>query len=565
MMKKIGIDLGTSNSLVSFWNGEQSELIPNQFGEYLTPSAVGINEKKEIVVGSIAKERQFTHPHKTATTFKRFIGTEKKYTLGDKEFSSTELSALILKSLKQDAENFFGEPCSEAIISVPAYFNNIQREATKQAAQLAGLNVQQLVSEPTAAAVAYGLHREDDQTIIVIDLGGGTFDVSLLELFEGILQVEAIAGDNQLGGEDFTRILMLDFLQQNSLEKLVLTTQEQALLYSKMEHVKLALSIHEAVKIEITLKDTIYRYSTDIKKYEQLCEKLLGRIRRPIIRAIHDANKTLTEIDRVVLVGGATKSPMIRNFIGKLLKIFPYTKLAPDETVAYGVGIQASMKSDLMLKDEMILTDVCAHTLGVDSMSKNIHGEWIDGIFSPIIERNTSIPVSKQRTYYTVIDNQKEIVFPIYQGENPRSSDNLKIGEISMKLPQKSAGYPIDIRFTYDQNGLLEVIVKDAAANSEKRLVIEENPGSLTSEEIDSALEKLAGLKIHPKNRSENQLIIARLERLYMEFIGERRNYIQHLLIQFKALLDEQDEKLLEEQLVEYNQIIMTLEQELLL
>lgn len=562
-MTAIGIDLGTSNSLICFWDGEKSVVIPSQHGNHLVPSVVGIDDDGEVLVGEVAKERLITHPEKTAATFKRFMGTDKVYQLGTHTFSPIELSALVLRTLKQNAELYLKEPCTEAIISVPAYFNNAQREATLEAAKLAGLTVSSLISEPTAAAVAYGLHQED-QTILVVDLGGGTFDVSLLELFDGIMQVEAISGDNQLGGEDFTQVLILDFTIKNGLLDTSLTPVEQALLYRKMEQLKLLLGKQAFASIAITIHDVDYTYEVTVSEYEKLCQPLLNRLKMPIIRVLNDGHLKLADIDHVILVGGATKGTIVRNYFAKLLKTMPYTLLEPDETVAYGVGIQASLKEGNILKEEMILTDVCGHSMGVESM-REISESLEDGWFTPIIERNTTIPVSKEETFYSIHEQQTRMRFHVYQGESPKTSDNLKIGELVIEIPSGKKDYPINCRFTYDTNGLLEIIVTDEQTGKSEKAIIEDSPGTLTPAEITASLAKLEKLKVHPKDRAENRLVIARLERLYAEHTGAKRQYIQELLMNFQTILNKQDEILTKRTLVEYTNIVNQLESELLL
>ncbi|MFD2307632.1 molecular chaperone HscC [Enterococcus termitis] len=536
----IGIDLGTSNSLVSYWDGQAVQLIKNHFGEVLTPSVVGIDDNGEILIGAIAKERMISHPQFTAATFKRFMGTDKCYDLGQHSFTPVELSSLILRSLKEDAEAFLKQSCDEVVISVPAYFNSIQREATVEAAKLAGLSVQNLISEPTAAAIAYGFHKEIDQSILVVDLGGGTFDVSLLEMFEGVMQVEAIAGDNHLGGEDFTQVIVRDYLQKNKLTGIVLSASAQSVLYQKAEQLKHALTTQETASFELLWEEQTYTYHLSQEGYKELCEPLLAKMRQPISRVLNDGRISIQEIDQVILIGGATKNPIVRNYFARLLKTIPYTQINPDEAVGRGAGIQGALKQDRSMVSEMILTDVCGHTLGVESVNQT-RDAYIEGVFSPIIERNTTIPVSKVKTFYTLRDNQNCVQFPIYQGENPMVKDNLKIGELEINIPPAPENTPIDCRFTYDSNGLLEVLVTDQNGRSEQ-LIIESSPGKLTKQQMQDSLKKLNALKIHPKDRAENRLLLARLERLYAETIGVQREQIQALLFHFRNVLEKQDE-----------------------
>lgn len=536
----IGIDLGTSNSVVSYWDGEQIQLIPNRFGKVLTPSVVGVDDDGKILVGEIAKERLISHPQLTAAAFKRFMGTSKQYKLEKHVFSPTELSSLVLKTLKEDAESHLGEPCTEAVISVPAYFNNIEREATIEAAKLAGLTVQSLVSEPTAAALAYGLHKEIDQSILVIDLGGGTFDVSLLEMFSGVMQVEAISGDNQLGGEDFTQVIIHDCLRKNNLAGELLSAELQAVIYKKAERLKLDLSVEEKSKFSFERDQTLFHYELTVNEYEQLCLPLLKRMRQPIGRVLSDGRIDSKSIDQMILIGGATKNPLIKNYFSRLMKIIPYTQINPDEAVGRGAGIQAALKTQKEMVNELMMTDVCAHSLGVEVVSQGPSG-YIPGVFEPIIERNTTIPVSKIKTFWTLKDNQEKVTISVYQGEHPMVKNNLQIGELSINLPPKPADSPVDCRFTYDSNGVLEVIVTDMEGNS-NQLIIESHPGKLTEEQLQESLNKMEKLKIHPRDRAENRLLLAKLERAYTEALGEKRQYIQHLIIEFQQTLDKQDD-----------------------
>ncbi|WP_236674794.1 molecular chaperone HscC [Enterococcus sp. BWR-S5] len=536
----IGIDLGTSNSVVSFWDGDQIKLIPNRFGKVLTPSVVGVDDDGKILIGEIAKERLISHPQLTAAAFKRFMGTQKQYQLEAHSFSPTELSSLVLKSLKEDAEEYLKKPCTEAVISVPAYFNNIEREATIEAAKLAGLDVQNLVSEPTAAALAYGLHKDVDQSILVIDLGGGTFDVSLLEMFSGVMQVEAISGDNQLGGEDFTQVIIQDCLRKNDLAEQLLSAETQAVIYKKAERLKIELSSKEKSSFSFENEQAVFDYELTVQDYEQLCLPLLKRMRQPIGRVLNDGRIDSKSIDQMILIGGATKNPSIKNYFSRLMKIIPYTQINPDEAVGQGAGIQAALKTQQEMVNELMMTDVCAHSLGVDVVSQGPNG-FITGVFEPIIERNTTIPVSKIKTFLTLKDNQKEVLFSVYQGEHPMVKNNLKIGELALKLPPRPADTPVDCRFTYDSNGVLEVIVTDVEGN-ENQLIIESHPGKLNAEQLQESLQKMEDLKIHPRDRAENRLLLAKLERAYTEALGDKRQYIQRLILEFQQTLEQQDD-----------------------
>ncbi|WP_317951273.1 molecular chaperone HscC, partial [Rossellomorea marisflavi] len=308
-MTTIGIDLGTSNSLVSYWTEDGPALIPNVLGSHLTPSIISVDESGEILVGQVAKERLITHPQLTVAAFKRHMGTQKAYKLGTYTLSPVELSSFVLQSLKRDAESHLGEDVSKAVISVPAYFNDKQRKATKQAAEMAGMQVERLISEPTAAAIAYGFHQEEEDTkFLVFDLGGGTFDVSILELFEGVMEVKSVAGDNFLGGEDFTSILMNAFLQSEGLKAEELDSQKLSILFKQAEECKKALSGNgQSCTMTLKASGRVREMEVDRKRFEKLCQPLMLKLRKPIERALRDADLMVDEIDAIILIGGATR------------------------------------------------------------------------------------------------------------------------------------------------------------------------------------------------------------------------------------------------------------------
>lgn len=542
-VKVVGIDLGTSNSGIGYWNGNQVEVIPNGNGESLTPSIISIDEDGTILVGIIAKERLISHPEKTVSVFKRFMGTEKNFVLGPFKFSSVELSALLLKSLKADAERFFSEKCGKAIISVPAYFNNQQRKATLDAAKIAGLEVESLISEPTAAALAYGVHHQkEDSKFAIVDIGGGTFDVSILEMFEGVIQVLAIAGDNFLGGENFTEVILTNFLHIHSLKKEAISATDWKRLYKKSESLKEQLSLSNENEFSIKLNQQTYSYSLSQQQYEKLCGPLFQKLKLPMSRALRDAKLAPKSIDKVILVGGVTKMENIRNYMAKFWGKFPYLSIEPDKAIVIGASIQASLERYDESLSELVLSDVCGFTLGIE-VSKIINNRYESGFFSPIIDRNTTIPVSRVETYQTTHSNQKEMRIEIYQGESRLIENNLKIGFLEIKLPSHMSEYQsVDVRFTYDKSGLLEVIVTTEDKKTQK-LVIENNSmGSMTESDIQERLKKLNKLKIHPRERSENRLLLARADRIYEESTGVERLLIESQVSKFETVLLSQDD-----------------------
>lgn len=543
-MAKIGIDLGTTNSLAAYFTDDGPKIIPNAFGENLTPSIVSIDENGEILVGKIAKERLITHPELTAATFKRYMGTDKVYRLGEYVFSPEDLSSFVVKSLKEDAEAFLKEEISEAVISVPAYFNDSQRKATKHAAELAGLKVERLISEPTAAAISYGIHlRDADTKFLVFDLGGGTFDVSILEMFEGIMEVKSIAGDNFLGGEDFTNLLISYFLENQKIDADSLDKKEHSAIYKQAEFCKIDISNNNIGKMKFIKDDETYERQITKNEFEKLANYLLTRLRLPIERALRDASLTPEELDAVILIGGATRMPFIKSVVSKMFGKLPYSNINPDEAVALGAAVQVALKERNKKLEEIILTDVCPYTLGVEIVHQVDKGRFEAGHFLPIIERNTLIPVSKVERLCTTYDGQAGINVTIYQGESRLVKNNIKLGNIEIKLPPAPAGrQQIDVRYTYDINGILEVEVTAVETGVKERAVIQENPGSMTEEEVEKRLEALKSIKIHPRERAENRYLIARAERLYEESLGEKRAYISMAIDKFESVLEKQNE-----------------------
>ncbi|MDU5946911.1 MAG: molecular chaperone HscC, partial [Paenibacillus macerans] len=327
-MAKIGIDLGTSNSLAAYWTEHGPVIIPNSLGKRLTPSVVSLDDNNEVLVGQIAKERMITHPHLTASTFKRYMGTDKTYQLGEHPFSPEDLSSFILRALKEDAEAYLGEAVEEAVISVPAYFNDAQRKATLRAAALAGLHVERLISEPTAAAISYGLHQQESDTrFLVFDLGGGTFDVSVLELFEGVMQVQSIAGDNYLGGEDFTGLLLSHFVETHGIDYANLPTKEKTALIKQAELCKLVLGNENAGEMVFMREGQTLQLTVNRSQFEQLAAQLLLRLRNPIERALRDASLTPQDLDAVILIGGATRMPIIKSIVSKMFGRLPFSQI----------------------------------------------------------------------------------------------------------------------------------------------------------------------------------------------------------------------------------------------
>lgn len=483
-------------------------------------------------------------PDLTASLFKRSMGTEKAFVLGDRTFRAEELSSFILRALKEDAESYLGETVSEAIISVPAYFNDIQRKATKRAGELAGLTVERIINEPTAAAIAYGLQERADHTrFLVFDLGGGTFDISILERYGSIMEVRAIAGDNFIGGEDFTRVLMGMMLHKNKIEEADLTEKERLHVMRQAEICKLGFSDGQQSKMKCTIDGAIYEENFSLDEYEQNCQILLARIRKPVERSLKDANVRLADIDEIVLVGGATKLPIVRGFAGRIFGRIPGTRIDPDEAVAVGAAVQCAMKERNEAVREVVLTEVCPYTLGTSVVVQRMGNMAESGHFLPIIERNTVIPVSRTERLYTAGDYQRKITVDILQGESRFAKNNLLLGEITVPVAAKKAGEEsIDVTYTYDINSLLEVMVKVNSTGVTKKMIIQKEGSQLTEEEAQQRMEELNYLKIHPRDQEENKLLILRGDRLYEEATGDLRRQLGAILSDFEAILDRQEE-----------------------
>ncbi|QRS14050.1 molecular chaperone HscC [Klebsiella oxytoca] len=540
----IGIDLGTTNSLAAVWQEGKAVLIPNALGKFLTPSVVSIDDDGMVLVGEAARDLQLTRPASCAANFKRIMGTSQTMMLGKQAWRAEELSSLVLRQLKEDAENFLGEPVTEAVISVPAWFSDVQRKATKIAAGMAGLTISRLINEPTAAALAYGLHnQEDEHQFLVFDLGGGTFDVSILELFDNIMEVRASAGDNFLGGEDIVDILIEAFrLQQQfpqQIEWREPTLQRQ--LRVEAERVKRVLSLRETAIFSAEIEGECYQWEITEAYFQLLLGSFFARIRAPLEMAIRDARLDIAQLDQVVLVGGTTRMPLIRKLVTQLFGRLPAMHLNPDEVIAQGAAIQASLRMHKRELEDVVVTDVCPYTLGVD-VSRSLGHTRESGYFAPIIERNRSIPCSRMRDCYTIRDDQTHVDFKIYQGESRMVEDNIFLAEMSIAVPPKPAGeVKIEVRFTYDINGLLEVDIHVPSTGNRSSLLIEQHPGTLTEEQIQQSRAKLRALKIHPRDEQANLALMARLDHLYQLSLGETREWIGDCSLRFRSLLESQE------------------------
>ena len=528
----LGIDLGTTNSLIAVWQDGQARLIPNALGDVLTPSVISLDEDDTILVGKAARARLTTHPDRSAAAFKRFMGSDKQIELGSRQFSPEELSALVLGSLKQDAEAFLGHPVSEAVISVPAYFSDEQRKRTLFAAELAGLSVTRLINEPTAAAMAYGLHEQKFERTLIFDLGGGTFDVTVLEYALPLIEVHASTGDNFLGGEDFTAALLQACLKAWQLTPTMVDAQGMASLGDALEQLKCKLG-EGTQHLSWRHADKTFEWSLDEAAAVKIWEPLLGRLRAPIEQALRDARLKPRDLDSLVLVGGATRMPAVQQMVATLFGRLPYRHLDPDTLVALGAATQAACKARDGAVEELILTDVCPYTLGIETM----RGKGIEGAFSPIIERNTIIPTSRVERYYTTHPRQEKIRIAVYQGERPWVRDNILIDAFDVTLMPTEHIQQLDVRFSYDINGLLEVDVTLLETGARYSHSIDRSPTGLDEQARQNSHDRLAALKVHPRDALPNRTLLARLERAWMQSLGTERERIAEWLHSFTTVL----------------------------
>jgi molecular chaperone HscC len=550
MSKIVGIDLGTTNSAVAYLAEDGPRLIPNALGETLTPSVVGIDPDGKLLVGREAKELQVVHPERCADLFKRQMGSDWTVQLGGKKFGPEELSGLVLRSLKADSDAFFKEPVTRAVVTVPAYFNDQQRKATLNAGRIAGLQVERIFNEPTAAALAYGFHEShEDKVLLIFDLGGGTFDVSLVEIFEGTLEVRASAGESFLGGEDFTRTIAARVLETQgySYER---TELEAPLLVSRVirecELAKCRLSRLDSATVRIPDKkgdfhDDSPQVSVTRSQMETWTRHILARVELPIRRVLGDARLKREDVNQVLLVGGATRMPAVIDRVTELLGKAPQRRLNPDEVVALGAAVQAGLIAREEGVSDLVVTDVAPFTLGVE-ISKELGNERRGGYFLPIIQRNTTIPVSRVNRLQTVAPNQTSISLKVYQGEGRRVENNLLLAEFEVTgITPGPAGQEVDVRFTYDLNGVLEVEATVVATKKKINHVITRHSRGLSAEQVRKALLDMEKLKTHPREEAVNRLLIRRAERAYGELSVAAREMLSQLLDGLEGALNLQE------------------------
>lgn len=540
MGKIIGIDLGTTNSLAAVWENGECRLIPNTFGEYLTPSVVSFDTDGAVYVGKVAKERLVTHPNDTAAVFKRFMGTSKIYRLAGKKYKPEELSALVLRRLKEDAEQYLGQEIEEAIISVPAYFNDLARSATKNAGKLAGLRVDRIINEPSAAALAYQHQRQmEEAALLVFDFGGGTLDVSMVDCFDNVVEILAVGGDNYLGGSDFDRAIADAFYKECDMTESALTMEERAIVEERAMLCKQELTEHETAAMRVELRGQEYRMDLSRVKLIGVSERLFVRMRAPIQRVLTDAKKTMGGVDAVVLVGGSCKMPVVQKFLAHTLGRVDISVVNPDYMIALGVGVYAGIKERNEDIKDMLLTDICPFSLGTAVYNEAEPDRLLNDI---VIERNTALPASREIIVTTVYDRQTKVQVKVYQGEAMYAEDNLFLGKMELHVPPAPKGeQKVSIRYTYDINGILVVDVTVLSTGVAKQMVIRNQEIRMSEQEIAKKLKELDKLKIHPREEEENKALLARAERLYCETTGGMREEIEFRTRYFHELLAKQD------------------------
>lgn len=539
-MAIIGIDLGTTNSLACVCMDGKAILIPNALGQTLTPSAVSVDEDGKICVGAVAKERLISHPKDSVASFKRYMGTDKVFTLAGHDFTPQELSSFVLRQLKEDAERFLGEEVMEAVISVPAYFNDNQRYATKEAGRLAGLNVERLINEPSAAALAASrISGDEEGSYLVFDLGGGTLDVSVVDYFDNIIEIIAVSGDNRLGGDDFDEAIARSFCAHHQIDYDELEPQKQASI----------LRLSENCKRELTDRDEAELvWETENKKLvlnnlllAGLCQGLYDRISQVITKALQDSARTIEDVDDVVLVGGSSKMPVVTLYLQTLLKKKPCMIGSPDEVVAMGAGIYAGIKERKQDIKDLVLTDICPFTLGINVVN---YAQENNPIMSPVIERNSILPCSKTGLYTNSYDDQEQIKIGIYQGEAYYCRDNLELGVISMDIDPVPKGQTrLQVCFSYDINGILEVVVTDLIKDQTAKKVLTCNSMRLSEEELSRRLEELQLYKLMPSGGIRTKLALARGERLFAQLLGVRRQQAADAMAQLQNAIAGQNDQ----------------------
>ena len=527
MAKTIGIDLGTTNSVVAVMEGGKPTVIANAEGMRTTPSIVGFSKTGERLVGQLAKRQAILNPDKTIASIKRHMGEDYKKNIDGKDYTPQEISAMILRKLADDASNYLGEKVTSAVITVPAYFNDAQRQATKDAGKIAGLDVLRIVNEPTAAALAYGLEKDKSEKILVFDLGGGTFDVSILEIGDGVHEVLSTSGDTHLGGDDFDEKVMNWICDEfKKTEGIDLRGDKQAMQRIKEAAEKAKCELSSVVETNINLPfitaDANGPKHLDLSltraKFEDLCHDLLERCKKPVEQAIQDAGISKGDINEVVLVGGSSRIPAVQQLVKDYTGKEPNQSVNPDEVVAVGAAIQAGVLAGEV--NDIVLLDVTPLTLGIETLG---------GVMTPLVPRNTTIPVSKSQVFSTAENNQTAVDIQVLQGERPMARDNKSLGMFRLEgIAPAMRGVPqIEVTFDIDANGIVNVSAKDKATNKEQKITIT-NSSNLSEEDIDKMVKEAEANAAEDKKKKEEaevknnaNSLITSAERIVKDFEGK--------------------------------------------
>lgn len=576
MGRVVGIDLGTTNSVVAVLEGGEPVIIPNSEGSRTTPSVVAFTKEGDRIVGQVAKRQAVTNPDRTILSIKRYMGTDHKVRIDGKDYTPQEISAIILRKLKEEAENYLGETVDKAVITVPAYFTDAQRQATKDAGVIAGLEVLRIINEPTSAALAYGLDKEAEQTVLVFDLGGGTFDVSILELDQGYIGVLATSGNNRLGGDDFDQRIV-DYLVQEFKKEtgIDLTADRMAMqrLREAAEKAKIELSGLPQTNINlpfisVTPDGPVHLdISLTRAKFNELTADLVDACLVPTRRAMEDAGLKPEDIDRVILVGGSTRIPAVQEAIKNLMGKEPYKGVNPDEVVAMGAAIQAGVLAGEFADGEgLVLVDVTPLSLGIETLG---------GVMTKLIERNTAIPCKKSQIFSTAADNQTTVDIHVLQGERPMAADNVTLGRFQLTgIPPAPRGVPqIEVTFDIDRNGIVHVSAKDLGTGKEQKITVTSSTG-LTQEDIEKLVKEAEAHaeedrkkreKVELRNQADNAIwaIDRSLNELGDKVTADQKARVEAAKEELKAAMEKDDTEEIKAKMNALDEVMHSISQKL--
>ena len=535
-MAILGIDLGTTNSLGAVFKDGNVQLIPNSIGEYLTPSVVSVDSKGNIITGAVAREMLITRPKSTVSEFKRDMGLSKDYTIAGKTFKPEDLSSFIIRSIVNDAERFLNEEIKDVIISVPAYFYDSQRVATKQAGVLAGVNVLRIINEPSAAALSAYYQRNQEEMFLVFDFGGGTLDISIVDCFDTIVEIMGVAGDNQLGGKDIDAAIADDFLLEHGISKDKVSISDRKKLLRSSERCKIALTEKESVSMFVRIEDKEYESIFDNERLIKICTPVFARIKGVLERVFLSSGLSVNDISKVILVGGSSNMPVIKVFLKMLFKDKPLVSGNASETVARGLGLYTGIIERYQGVADFVMTDLCPFSIGTSvNNEKNPENPYM----SVIIPKNSILPISRTESFTAVNLNQKEIRFDIIQGENAYANRNKKLGELIIDLPRnQKEKETVDVTYSYDIDGILVV---DGKINSNGKTFHKVISNNYSEKNLAAKIENLNKLKMGNDQSDVTKYIKGRLESLYQEIDSDRQLIVLDYIRQYDAFLSSGD------------------------